>query len=90
MQLRFLNPETIFKGVLSSFKGTFNEMWVPHDDAKEEKYCYISFNNESEIVMFVNHFNTSVGDLETEEEYPSNRQNAINGRMLKFTKIMPK
>ena len=39
MIYKFLKPQNFFKGILSTYKGTFKEMFVPENE--NEKYCYV-------------------------------------------------
>lgn len=86
MIYKFLKPRNFFKEVLSTYSGTFNEMFVPENE--NEKYCYVDLT-EKQLLGFKDHFGDLklLDNLDNKEEYPGNIQSMKNNRIQNFIRI---
>jgi|PersoiStandDraft_1058852.scaffolds.fasta_scaffold109513_1 hypothetical protein len=85
MIYRFLKPQNFFKGILSTYKGTFKEMFVPENE--NEKYCYVELT-EKQSIDFINHFgSTEIKLVKNADEYPGNIQSMKNNRIQNFIRV---
>ena len=85
MIYKFLKPKNFYKGILSTYKGTFLEMFVPENE--NEKYCYVELA-EKQSPVFINHFGgTEIKLVKNADEYPGNIQSMKNNRIQNFIRI---
>ncbi len=84
MIYKFLKLKNFFKEVLSSYRGTFNELFIP-ENAKEE-FCYVELT-EQQSIDFKNHFGNELNVLENINEYPGNIESMKNHRIDNFIRV---
>ena len=84
MIYKFSKPSNFFKTILSSYKGTFAEMFVPKTE--DEKYCYVELT-EKQISDFKNHFGEDIELLENKDEYPGSNVSMKNNRIEEFIRV---
>ena len=85
MIYKFLKPKHFYKRFLSTYEGTFVEMFVPENE--NEKYCYVQLT-EDEVTVFFNYFDSSKIELvKNADEYPGNIQSMKNNRIQNFIRI---
>ena len=84
MLYKFLKPSNFFKGILSSYKSTFSEMFVPKTE--DELFCYVELT-EIELPDFINHFGNDVALLENAHDYPGSNESMKNNRIENFIRV---
>lgn len=84
MIYKFLKPVNFFKGILSSYKSTFSEMFVP--TTEDELYCYVELT-EKQLPDFTNHFGENIALLEKADEYPGSNESMKNNRIENFIRV---
>jgi hypothetical protein len=86
MRYKFLKPFNLQTGLLNSFKGNFEEMFIPNENT-DEKYCYVVLM-DSDLTHFKKHFGELI--VSGEDEYPSSYDSTINGKLHKFMLLKPR
>ncbi len=85
MIYKFLKPHNFYKGVLSSYKGTFSEMFVSQNE--KEQYCYVKLT-EAQMPDFENHFGKDGIILPNNaDEYPGSNESMKNNRIENFIRL---
>ncbi len=84
MIYKFLKPPNFFKGILSNYKGTFKELFVPKNETEE--FCYVELT-EQQSIEFKNHFGNELNAVENIDEYPGNIASMKNHRIDNFIRV---
>ena len=85
MIYKFLKPPNFYKEILSSYKGTFSEMFVSKNE--KEKYCYVQLS-EKQMSEFENHFGNDVIKLPRDaDEYPGSIASMKNNTVENFIRV---
>lgn len=86
MIYKFKYPANLFKGLLNSFKGYYNALYIPR--TRKEKFCYASLT-KSQVSNFVMHFGANGGCTVSgfSSEYPGSEINKMNKRIRKFMRF---
>ena len=87
MIYKFTRPENFFRGFLSTYKGQFIELCVPHTE--DEKFCYVQLTDQ-QFPLFVQHFGDIGSPLPNKnEEYPGSSKSIITNRIERFRVVRP-
>lgn len=84
MIYKFLKTSNFFKEILSSYKSTFSEMFVPKTE--NELHCYVDLT-EKQLPDFINHFGKDLELLENANEYPGSNESMKNNRIENFIRV---
>jgi hypothetical protein len=84
MIYKFLKPPNFFKGILSNYRGTYKQMFVP-ENAKEE-YCYVELT-EPQSIDFKKHFGNELNVVADINEYPGSIASMKNHRIDNFIRV---
>ena len=85
MIYKFLKPHNFYKEILSSYKGTFNEMFVSKNES--EQFCYV-YLNEKQMQEFEKHFGSDVEKLPPDaDEYPGSMASMKNNRIENYIRV---
>ena len=85
MIYKFLKPRNFYKEFLSSYKGTFTEMFVSTNES--EQFCYV-YLTEKQMPEFEQHFGSEVEKLPRDaDEYPGSNASMKNNKVENYIRV---